>query len=81
MEKVEIKTIACYLGEFEEGLAKPDKRGRPTHGHLTELCQIMKTLNGATFKADQELKPFLATLEMKARKCRAELEKRLGTRN
>jgi hypothetical protein len=32
----------------------------------------------ATFRADQELKPLLATLEYKARKCKECIERRLA---
>jgi hypothetical protein len=45
---------------------------------LTELYRIIEALMDATFRADQELKPLLATLEYKARKCKECIERRLA---
>lgn len=81
MEKAEIKSIADYLKDLEEGLYEWDYRGLTTLGHLTELHRIIEALMDATFKADQELKPLLATLELKARKCKECIERRLAVRN
>ena len=81
MDKAEIKNIGAYLKDLEEGLYEWDYRGLITLGHLTKLYEIIKTLMDATFKADQELKPLLATLEYKARKCKACIEARLAVRN
>ena len=81
MEKVEIKAVADYLKDLEEGLYKWDYRGIMTQGHLTKLYEIIRQLMDATFKADQELKPLLAALEYKARKCKICIEQRLAIRN
>ena len=82
MQKAEIKAIADYLADFEKGLARVDNRTRPTLGHLTEIEQVIGTLNDETFKTkDQELKPLLATLELKTRKCKECIERRLTVRN
>ena len=82
MEKVEIKRIAEYLKDLEEGLYEWDYRGITTQGHLTKLYGIIKRLMDATFETkDQELKPLLATLEYKARKCKQCIERRLAVRN
>lgn len=81
MKKAEIKQIADYLKDLEEGLYEWDYRGITTLGDLTELCRIIQTLMDATFKADQELKPLLATLEYKARRCKECIERRLAIRN
>jgi hypothetical protein len=81
MQKAEIKQIADYLKDLEEGLVEWDYRGITTQGHLTELYRIIKRLMDATFEADQELKPLLATLEYKARKCKQCIEARTGVRN
>ncbi len=70
MERAEIKSIADYLKDLEEGLYEWDYRGITTQGQLTELYRIVKRLMDATYETkDQELKPLLATLEYKARKC------------
>jgi len=62
MERVEIKQIADYLKDLEEGLVKWNYRGITTQGHLTELYRIIERLMGATFKTkDQQLKPLLET--------------------
>jgi len=81
MDKAEIKRIGDYLKDLEEGLYEWDYRGLTTLGHLTELHRIIETLMDATFKADQELKPLLATLELKARRCKQCIERRLAVRN
>ncbi|MHC4397152.1 MAG: hypothetical protein ACYS1A_16045 [Planctomycetota bacterium] len=70
MEKDEIKRIADYLEDLEEGLYERDYRGITTQHQLAELGRIIETLMNETFRADQELKPLLATLELKARKCK-----------
>jgi len=82
MERAEIKSIADYLKDIEEGLYEWDYRGLSTLGVLTKLYQIIKTLMEATFKTkDQQLKVLLATLELKARKCKDCIERRLAVRN
>ncbi len=82
MERAEIKRIADYLKDLEEGLYEWDYRGITTQGQLTELYRIIKRLMDATFKTkDQQLKPLLATLEYKARKCKQCIERRLAVRN
>lgn len=82
MKKAEIKQIGAYLKDLEEGLVEWDYRGITTQGHLTELYRIIKLLMDATFKTkDQQLKPLLATLEYKARKCKQCIESRTGVRN
>ncbi len=82
MEKAEIKRIADYLKDLEEGLYEWDYRGITTQGHLTKFYGIIKRLMDATFETkDQQLKPLLATLEYKARKCKQCIEERLAVRN
>ncbi len=82
MKKAEIKAIAEYLKDLEEGLVEWDYRGITTQGHLTKLYGIIERLMNATYETkDQELKPLLATLEMKARKCKQCIERRLAVRN
>ena len=82
MEKAEIKRIGDYLKDLEEGLYEWDDRGLSTLGHLTRLYEIIERLMDASFETkDQQLKPLLATLEYKARKCKECIEKRLAVRN
>lgn len=81
MERAEIKRVVDYLKDLEEGLYKWDYCGITTLSGLTELYRIIQTLMNATFKADQELKPLLATLEYKARKCKECIERRILVRN
>ena len=82
MEKVEIKQVADYIKDLEEGLVEWDYRGLSTLGHLTKLHQIIERLMDATFQTDdQELKPLLATLEYKARQRKRCIEERLAVRN
>ena len=82
MQKAEIKQIGEYLEDLEEGLYEWDYRGITTQGHLTKLYGIIERLMQATFETkDQKLKPLLATLEYKARKCKEYIESRTGVRN
>jgi hypothetical protein len=82
MQKAEIKQIADYLKDLEEGLVEWDYRGITTQGQLTELYGIFERLMQATFETkDQGLKILLATLENKARKCKECIERRLAIRN
>jgi hypothetical protein len=82
MEKAEIKHIGEYPKDLEEGLVEWDYRGITTQGHLTKLYRIIKRLMDATFKTkDKQLKVLLATLELKARKCKECIERRLAVRN
>ncbi len=82
MEKAEIQRIADYLKDLEESLYEWDYRGVTTQGQLTELYRIIKRLMDATFKTkDQQLKPLLATLECKDRKCKECIERRTAIRN
>ena len=82
MEKAEIKAIADYLKDLEEGLYELDYRGITTQGHLTKLYGIIERLMDATYETeDQQLKPLLAMLEYKARKCKQCIEARTGVRN
>ena len=82
MERDEIKQIAAYLKDLEEGLVEWDYRGITTQGQLTKLYDIIERLMKATYETkDQELKPLLATLEYKARKCKQCIEARTGVRN
>jgi len=82
MEKAEIKRIAEYLKDLEEGLYEWEYHGITTQGHLTKLYGIIEQLMQATFETrDRQLKPLLATLEYKARKCKECIEARTGVRN
>ena len=82
MERAEIKRIAGYLKDLEEGLVEWDYRGITTQGHLTKLYSIIERLMQATFETkDQQLKVLLASLEYKARKCKQCIERRTAVRN
>lgn len=82
MEKAEIQETAAYIKDLEEGLDEWDYRGLPTLGDLNRLYILIAHLMKATYETeDQELKPLLATLEYKARKCKQCIEERLAVRN
>ena len=82
MERAEVKEIADYLKDLEEGLYEWDYRGITTLGDLTELYRIIQALMDATSETkDQDLKVLLAFLEWKARKCKICIERRLAVRN
>ncbi len=72
MDKAEIKRIADYLKDLEDGLYGRDSRGLPTLGDLTRLHEIVRRLMDATFTAkDQGLKVLLVTLDTRAGRTRA----------
>ena len=50
MTKPEIKRIADYLKDLEEGLYEWDYRGLTSQRHLAELYRIIKTLMDETFR-------------------------------
>ncbi len=80
MEKAEIQRIGKFLTEVYEEIEGDDPVTMRLH--LTELYRVIRILmDGAYKNKDQGLKVLLATMEYKAQKYRAELEKRLGTRN
>ena len=82
MEMAEIRHIGDYLGELEEGLELWVHQGPATLGDLNQLHVIIERLVNAIYETDdQELKPLLATLEYKARRCKQCIEDRLAVRN
>jgi len=67
MEKAEIKRIADYLKDFEEGLYEWDYRVITILRHFIELYHINKRLIQATFEAkDQELKPLFGQIRIQS---------------
>ena len=82
MEMAEIRHIGDYLGDLEEGLDLWVYQGPPTLRDLNQLHMIIGRLMNAIYETDnQELKPLLATLEYKARRCKQCIEERLAVRN
>jgi len=60
IEKAEIKRVADYIKDLEEGLVEWDYRGLTTQGQLTEFYRIIKRLMDATYETkDQQLKVLL----------------------
>ena len=81
MNKAEIKQIADFLSDVYEGICEGDER-TAMELQLTDLYKVIKRLMDATFETkDQRLKVLLATLEYKARRCKAEIENQLSVRN
>ena len=81
MKKAEIKQIGDYLKDLEEGLVEWDYDQIAMQAEMPYLYQVIKQLMDATFKADQDLKPLLAYMELKARKCMDCIELRTAVRN
>ena len=82
MERDKIKQIADYVKELEEGLVEWDYDHIAMQAELPYLYQIIQLLMDATFKTDdRQLKPLLATIEYKARKCKQCIEEKLAVRN
>ncbi len=82
MTNSEIKQIADYVLDLEEGLYEWDYDQMALQTEYSKLYCTIKTLMDLTFKTtDRKLKPALAMLEMRARKCKQYIEKRLAVRN
>ena len=86
MERDEIKQIVDYLKELEEEVEKEycerHYRGLFCHQDLNMLYGIIKYLMDSTYATDdQQLKPLLAILEYRARKCKNHIEEALAVKN
>jgi hypothetical protein len=82
MDKAEIKQIADYLKELEEGLDLQGHLELTDLGHVSKLHLIIKRLMDATFTCkDQQIKVLLANLKHKARMCKDCIETRLAVKN
>jgi hypothetical protein len=82
MEKAEVKAIGDYLKEVEEGIYGGDYDYIGMQAILPDIYETIQVLIDATFKTkDQELKPVLAYMELRLRKCKDYIEQRLAVRN
>lgn len=82
MTKTEIKQTAAYIKDLEEGLVEWDYDNLAMQTEHPILHETIQRLTQATFETDyQELKPVLATLELKARKCLDCIERRTNIKN
>lgn len=71
MDGAKIKQIADYVKDLEEGLVEWDYDRIAVQTELPYLYQLIKRLMDSTFKTgNRQLKPLLATIEYKARKCK-----------
>lgn len=67
MELGQVKQVADYVKELEEGLVEWDYDHIAMQTELSYLYPVIKRLMDATYKTeDHKLKPLLATLEYKA---------------
>ena len=81
IDKAEIKQIAAFLRDVHEDLCERDG-DTALRLHLTELYRVIQRLMDATFATkDQGLKVLLASLELRARQYKQEIEGRLAVRN
>ena len=86
MERDELKQIVDYLRELEEEVEKEYSerhyRGLFCFQDLNMLYGIIKYLMDSTYMAeDRQLKPLLAILEYRARKCKNHIEEALAVKN
>ena len=82
MNKAEIKQIAEYIKDLEEGLYEWDYTDETAEYHLTQVRQVIKRLMDATFESEDQIeKQLLATLNLKAHKCKECIERRNAVRN
>ena len=77
MEKAEFKQIADHVKDWERRLSLLLYDHVDLETELAEFYRIIKLLMDAAFEADEELKPLLASLEYKARKCKSRIEELL----
>ncbi len=82
MLKPQIKQLSYYIKDLEEGLYEWDYDEIAMRTEWSKLYETIKLLMNETFKTkDQELKPILAYMELKARNCKDCIEMRVGMRN
>lgn len=82
MTNIEIIQIASYIKDLEEGLYEWDYDNISMQTEYSKLYETIKTLMDATFKSkDKKEKVLLASLELKARKCKDCIERRTAVRN
>ena len=82
MTKSQLKQLTDYIKDLAEGLVEWDYDHISMQAELPKIYETIKLLMDETFKTkDQDLKPVLAYMEMKLRKCKDHIEKRLAVRN
>ena len=82
MTNPEIKQIGDYIKDLEEGLYEFDYDRISMQTEYAKVYKIIETLQKLTFETkDQDLKPVLATLELRAHKCLENIQIRLAIRN
>ncbi len=80
IDKAEVKQIVGFLNSVREDLC--DGTAAILGLRLTELYRVVTRLMDATSATeDQDLKVLLASLELRAREYKQEIEGRLGVRN
>ena len=80
MKPSDIKFIASYIKELEEALMEFDLDQKAMQIHLTKIESTISQLMDLTAKAHDN-KQTLTLLEVKARKCRDCIKRRLIGRN
>ncbi len=82
MEELELRQIADYLRDLEDGLDLWLHQGPSTLGDLNRLYEIIPHLRDAIYETDDlELATILASLEFKAKTCMHCIEDRLAVWN
>jgi len=78
-DQPEIQKLADYIIDFEGGLMEWDHDDLSMQTELPLIYEKIRLLMGKTYKAeDRKLKIVLASFEMKLRKCKECIERRLG---
>jgi hypothetical protein len=82
VEEAEVKRIADYIREIEDGLDKLDCRETTIQRHITKLHLTIERLMDMTCNTkDPQVKVLITTLECKARRCKECIETRLAVGN
>jgi hypothetical protein len=82
MERAEIKFFADYIEDLEERLYLGDYDHISIQAELPYLCQLIRLFMDDTFiSRNKHEKVLLATLKMRARKCKEFIEERMALKN
>ena len=82
MTEAEIREIAEYLADLEEGLYQWEYRDEAAEYHLGQIRQVVKHLVDASSNSTSQMEQQLfAKLQLKAHRCKESIEERLAVWN
>ncbi len=82
ISKERIRDIGNYIKDLEEGLCECDYGSISMQTEYSNVYDTIKTLMDLSYKTDdRKLKPMLANMELRARKCLDRIERKTAMRN